>query len=51
MRSATRRCSPRWAGSSSNDHCSMASWFHSPCWPNSPPMNSSFLPGWAHMKA
>ena len=29
----------------------LVSWFHSFHWPNSPPMNRSFLPGCAHMKA
>ena len=33
-------------GSSSRCQSSRASWFHSRSWPNSPPMNSSFLPGW-----
>ena len=50
FRSRTRRCTPACAGSSSRCQSSSPSWFHSRSWAISPPMNSSFLPGCAHMK-
>ncbi len=40
---------PRACGSSSRCQSRLRSWFHSRHWPNSPPMNSSFLPGCANM--
>ena len=38
-------CTPRCVSHCNRSHCNALSWFHSVHWPNSPPMNSSFLPG------
>ena len=51
LRSRTSECTPRCSGWSSSHQSSSRDSAHSDSWPISAPMNSSCLPGWAHMKA
>ena len=47
--SRTSECTPRWSALSSSHQSSSRLSAHSDSWPNSEPMNSSCLPGCAHM--
>ena len=49
LRSATQRAIPACSGWSHRCQSSALSWFHSRTCANSPPINSSFLPGCAHI--
>ena len=51
FRSRDSRCTPWWTSKSSTHQSSPSSADHSLPWPNSEPMNSSCLPGCAHMYA
>src|SRR5580693_5941335 len=48
FRSRDSRCTPWWTSKSSTHQSSPLVSDHSLPWPNSDPMNSSCLPGWAH---
>ena len=51
FRRRTRCCTPACSGHWSRCHSRLPSCVHSRPWAISPPMNSSCLPGWAHIQA